>query len=78
MFAAQLQSGDLVELPPPVSVSGRVRYWSNVKPPQYRFARHLVGLFDVVAKKVNESLIESRASRVLAVDQPVPVLLPPK
>ena len=56
VFASQVQSGDLVELPLPFSVE-----WQSallVKRETYTtpLARHLVGLFESVAREVNESL----------------------
>ena len=56
VFAAQVQSGDLVELPLPLSIE-----WTSallVKRETYTtpLARHMVGLFEVVAKEVNKSL----------------------
>ena len=55
VFAAQRQSGGLVELPLPMSVQ-----WKSallVKPETYTTlrARHLIGLFEILAQEVNDS-----------------------
>lgn len=56
VFAAQLQSGDLVELPLPMSVEWKSALLVKRETYTTPLARHLVGLFEIVAKEVNESL----------------------
>ena len=57
VFAAQLQSGDLMELPLPMSIE--LKSALRVKRETYTttLARDLVGLLEIVAKEVNESLV---------------------
>ena len=56
VFAAQLQSGELIELPLPVSVEWKSALLVKRETYTTPLARHLVGLFEIVAREVNESL----------------------
>ena len=56
VFAAQLQSGDLVELPLPMSVEWKSALLVKRETYTTPLARHPVGLFEIVVKEVNESL----------------------
>ena len=56
VFAAQLQSGDLVEWPLTMSVEWKSTLLVKREIYTTPLARHLIGLFQVVAREVNESL----------------------
>ena len=57
VFAAQLQSGDLIELPLPMSIELKSALLVKRETYTTPLARYLVGLFEIVAKEVNESLV---------------------
>ena len=57
VFAAQLQSGDLIELPLPMFVEWKSALLVKRETYTTPLARLLVGLFEIVAKEVNESLV---------------------
>ena len=56
VFAAQLQSGDLIELPLPMSVEWKSALLVKRETYTTPLARHLVGLIEILAREVNESL----------------------
>ena len=56
VFAAQVQSGDLVELPLPLSIEWKSALLVKRETYTTPLARHMVGLFEIVAKEVNKSL----------------------
>ena len=56
VFAAQVQSGDLVELPLPLSIEWKSALLVKRETYTTPLARHMVGLFESVAKEVNKSL----------------------
>ena len=57
VFAAQVQSGDLVELPLPLSIEWKSALLVKRETYTTPLARHMVGLFESVAKEVNKSLV---------------------
>jgi hypothetical protein len=57
VFAAQLQSGDLVELLLPMSVEWKSALLVKRETYTTPLARYLVGLFEIVASEVNESVV---------------------
>ena len=57
VFAAQLQSGDLIELPLQMSVECKSALLVKRETSKTHLARHLAGLVEIVAKGVNESLM---------------------
>lgn len=57
VFAAQVQSGDLVELPLPLSIEWKSALLVKRETYTTPLARHMVGLFESVAKEVNISLV---------------------
>ena len=57
VFAAQIQSGDLVELPLPLSIEWKSALLVKRETYTTPLARHMVGLFESVAKEVNKSLV---------------------
>jgi DNA-binding transcriptional LysR family regulator len=57
VFAAQVQSGDLVELPLPLSIEWKSALLVKRETYTTPLARHMVGLFEIVAKEVNKSLV---------------------
>ena len=57
VFAAQLQSGDLIELPLPMSIELKSALLVKRETYTTPLARQLVGRFEIVAKEVNESLV---------------------
>ena len=56
IFAVKFQSGDLVELPLPMSVEFKSALLVKRKTYTTPLARHLFSLFEIVATEVNESL----------------------
>ena len=57
VFAAQIQSGDLVELPLPLSIEWKSALLVKRETYTTPLARHMVSLFESVAKEVNKSLV---------------------
>ena len=57
VFAAQVQSGDLVELPLPLSIEWKSALLVKRETYTTPLARHMVGLFESVAKEVNKSSV---------------------
>lgn len=57
VFAAQLQSGDLIELPLPMPVEWKSALLVMRETYTTPLTRHLVGLFEILAEEVNESLV---------------------
>lgn len=57
VFATQVQSGDLVELPLPLSIEWKSALLVKRETYTTPLARHMVGLFESVAKEVNKSLV---------------------
>lgn len=57
VFAVQFQSGDLAELVLPMSVEWKSALLVKRETHKTTLARHLVGLFEIVSREVNESLI---------------------
>ena len=57
VFAAQIQSRDLVELPLPLSIEWKSALLVKRETYTTPLARHMVGLFESVAKEVNKSLV---------------------
>lgn len=57
VFAAQVQSGELVELPIPIAIEWKSALLVKRETYTTPLARHMVGLFEIVAREVNESLV---------------------
>lgn len=57
VFAAQVQSGELVELPTPIATEWKSALLVKRETYTTPLARHMVGLFEIVAREVNESLV---------------------
>ena len=56
VFAVQFQSADLVELKLPMSVERKTALLVKRETCTISLARHLVGVFEIVAREVNQSL----------------------
>ena len=73
MFAAQVQSGDLVELPLPLSIEWKSALLVKRETYTTPLARHMVGLFESVAKGQQVAGL-TRAWRALSDDRSAPAL----